>query len=126
MVRGEYKGGHRGSLACLLQGHEETAPSGRRVFRLCGRSHKDLVGYFLSQAQSPSIHTDASAAEELHLDSRVYSQRRHTRAKAPLSFNTCHPDLFTCLCLTQGHPVAACLTFFLATIAWSGIIFNPG
>lgn len=33
MVRGENKGGHRGSLACLLHGPEETATSGRRIFR---------------------------------------------------------------------------------------------
>jgi hypothetical protein len=44
---------------------------------LSGRDYKNLAGNIFTQTEDPSVHTNTSAAEQMHFDPRINPQRGH-------------------------------------------------
>jgi len=64
---------------------KETAPKTPSTFpALWGRDYKNLVRNIFSQTDDPAVHTNTSAAEQMHLDPRINSQRGHPGTQPPL------------------------------------------
>jgi len=70
---------------------------------LSGRNYKNLVRNIFPQTEDPAVHSNTSAAEQMHLDPGINSQRGHPGTKPTPPVDAGDFDLLSGLGFAKRH-----------------------